>query len=104
MHSIHDTHITYFARTNARNSNQLFGIKQLDWLYHTYIIGKTGAGKTTLLETCIIQDVYNNEGLTLIDPHGDLAEHLVARIPKHRKDDLIYFNVGFGSNPDIESW
>lgn len=99
MHSIRDTRVTYFARTNARNSNQLFGIKRSDRLYHTYIIGKTGAGKTTLLKTCIIQDIYNGEGLTLVDPHGDMAEEIVASIPDHRKDDVIYFNVPDPSQP-----
>jgi hypothetical protein len=104
MHSIRDTRVTYFARTNARNSSQLFGIKRLDRLYHTYIIGKTGTGKTNLLKTLIMQDIYNGEGLTLVEPHGDMAEEIVANIPDHRKDDLIYFNVPdhnqpYGYNP-----
>jgi len=104
MLSIRDTRITYFARTNARNKRHLFGIKRPDRLYHTYIIGKTGAGKTTLLETCMLQDIYDGEGVTLIDPHGDLAEHIAASIPEHRKDDLFYFNVPdptqpYGYNP-----
>jgi len=63
-----------------------------------YLIGKTGTGKSTLLETLIRQDVHSDQGLILIDPHGDLVERVLAQIPEHRKSDLIYFNV-----PDTEA-
>ncbi|MBA3568422.1 MAG: type IV secretion system DNA-binding domain-containing protein [Pyrinomonadaceae bacterium] len=96
--------ITYFARTNFRNGNIPFGIKQADRLSHTYAIGKTGTGKSTLLETLIRQDIANGHGLALLDPHGDVVEKIAASIPEHRKEDLIYFNVPdqtqpFGYNP-----
>ena len=69
-----------------------------------YIIGKTGTGKSTLLERLILSDIEAGEGLALVDPHGDLAERIAARIPAHRRDDLIYLNVPdrsqpFGYNP-----
>lgn len=93
MNTASKNRITYLARTNARASNQLFGIKRSDRLFHLYSIGKTGTGKTTFLETLIAQDIWNNEGLTLVDPHGDLADRVVASIPERRRDDLIYFNL-----------
>ena len=89
--------ITYFAKTNARCSHLQFGIKQDDRFTHTYIIGRTGAGKTTLLEAFALQDIQNDRGLCVIDPHGDLAERLVQIVPDHRKNDLFYVNV-----PDIQ--
>jgi type IV secretory pathway VirB4 component len=49
-----------------------------------YIIGKTGRGKTTLIENMIISDIRAGNGLAVIDPHGDLAEHLLNFIPKRR--------------------
>lgn len=61
--------ITYFAKTNFRDQRDLFGIKQPDRAYHTYIIGKTGAGKTNLLKTKILQDIHFNRGLCLFDIH-----------------------------------
>jgi len=96
--------ITHFARTNARNDRRVFGIKQPDRLSHMYIIGKTGTGKSTLLERLVLSDIEAGQGLVLVDPHGDLAERIAARIPAHRKDDLIYLNVPdrsqpFGYNP-----
>ena len=74
----------------------MFGIKQADRRHHMYVIGKTGTGKSTLLETMIRQDIGNDHGLALFDPHGDLIERLLVWLPERRKGDLIYFNV-----PDI---
>lgn len=96
--------ISFFARTNARQDLQLFGIKQPDRQSHMYVIGKTGTGKTTLLETLIYQDIAEGRGLALIDPHGDLVERIAASIPNHRLNDLVYLNVpdadlSYGYNP-----
>src|SRR5580704_17440237 len=43
-------------------------------------------------------------GFALIDPHGDLAERIAARIPPARQPDTIYFNPSdpgqpYGDNP-----
>jgi len=85
--------ITYFAKTNFRNKYIKFGIRENDRFSHTYIIGKTGVGKTTLLKTKIKQDIENGKGFAVFDPHGDLADEVISMIPKHRIDDLIYFDV-----------
>jgi hypothetical protein len=64
-----------------------------------YIVGKTGTGKSTLLETLIRQDLQTDQGLALLDPHGDLVERVLAIVPEERKGDCIYFNVPDVSNP-----
>jgi len=86
--------ITYFAKTNFRGGGKTFGIKRSDRCYHTYVIGKTGAGKTTLLLNMILSDIFSGEGLAVMDPHGDLAESVLDYIPRHRINDVIYFNPG----------
>ena len=96
--------ITHFARTNARNDRRVFGIRQPDRLSHMYVIGKTGTGKSTLLERLILSDIVAGEGLVLVDPHGDLVERIVARVPEHRKADVIFLDVPspgqpYGYNP-----
>jgi len=48
MQKIRDSGVSYFGRTNHRNSNIRFGIKQADRLSHVYVIGKTGVGKSSL--------------------------------------------------------
>jgi hypothetical protein len=88
-----DERVTYLARVNFRNDRRVFGIKRRDRRSHTYIIGKTGTGKSTLLANMIQQDVDNGEGLTLVDPHGDLVAEVLHSFPAHRRADLIYFNA-----------
>lgn len=95
--------VSYFGVTNGRKKVR-FGIKDDDRLFHLYVIGKTGTGKTTLLETLARQDMEHGHGVCVIDPHGDMAERLVANVPAHRKDDLIYFDAAdiaqpYGYNP-----
>jgi DNA helicase HerA-like ATPase len=61
-------------------------------LSHTYVIGASGTGKSTLLESLITQDIANGAGLALIDPHGDLVESILARIPADRVNDVVLFD------------
>lgn len=66
-------------------------IKRDDRRRHTYIIGKSGVGKSILLANMAIQDILNGEGVCLIDPHGDLIEDVIKRIPPERSEDVILF-------------
>ncbi len=59
---------------------------------HLYTIGKSGAGKTTLLRNLILQDIEAGHGVGVVDPHGDLATDLLDHIPRHRIEDVVYFN------------
>lgn len=88
-----DSRITPIGRTDWRNSNQPFGIKDADRLGHLYCIGKTGTGKSTLLLNMAISDVERGKGLCVIDPHGDLAETILHYVPERRIRDVIYFNA-----------
>jgi len=91
--AIHDQNdITFFAKTNFRNQEQVFGIKTDDRRRHMYVIGKTGMGKTNLLENLAIQDIQKGHGIAFIDPHGDTAEKLIKAIPSNRINDVIYLN------------
>lgn len=76
----------------------------------TYIAGVNGTGKTILLLNIALSDIESGNGLCFLDPHGDAIEALLARIPQHRKDDVILFDPAdidypFGLNlfecPDI---
>jgi type IV secretory pathway TraG/TraD family ATPase VirD4 len=92
--------ITYFGKTNARESRyRRFGIKEKDRLLHLYVIGRTGTGKSTMLETMIRQDIVRGEGCALIDPHGDLVARVAAFAAKCGRSDVVYFNVPDGSQP-----
>ncbi len=84
--------ITYFAKTNFRGQDRIFGVKENDRLQHMYIIGQTGTGKTTLLKNLAIQDIKSGQGLAVIDPHGEFVEDLLDSIPQERINETIYFN------------
>lgn len=58
---------------------------------HMYAVGQTGTGKTTFLENLAFQDMLNGNGFAFVDPHGDVAERLLALVPKERTEDVIYF-------------
>jgi hypothetical protein len=59
---------------------------------HHYIIGKSGWGKSVFIGYLARQDLWNGEGLGVIDPHGDLIEDIVAFTPKERAKDMIIFD------------
>lgn len=84
--------ITIIGKTNFRNQETIFGIKDADRRRHLYIIGKTGTGKSTLLENMAIQDIRTGKGVAVVDPHGELAEKLLDFVPRNRINDVLYFN------------
>jgi type IV secretory pathway VirB4 component len=100
--------ITYLAKTNFRNQNQLFGIKQNDRLLHTFVLGKTGTGKTTLLKNMFLQDIANHQGCAFLDPHGDVVREIVDKTKRGANEgntsNIIYLdctdpNQKIGFNP-----
>ena len=80
------------ANTNFRGHNTMFGMPRIDRGRHTYVIGQTGTGKSGMLELLTISDMYSPYGFAVVDPHGDYAQHVLARIPPERAADVVYFN------------
>jgi len=91
--------VNLFAKTNFRDKEEVFGIKEDDRRRHMYLLGKTGMGKTNLLKTMVIQDIRAGKGVAYVDPHGDTAEELISFIPKERLNDIVYFNPSDLSYP-----
>lgn len=101
--------ISTFALTNFRNNFLPFGIKRFDRSRHMYFLGKTGVGKSKLLELLMLSDIAAGKGFAVLDPHGDLAEHILRYIPRHRIADVIYFDpadekypIGFNPLSNVE--
>ncbi len=84
--------INFFASTEFKNKQTIFGVKNDDRRKHVYIIGKTGTGKSTLIANMAINDMRNRKGFCVIDPHGDLCEILLDYIPSYRVNDVIYLD------------
>ena len=61
-----------------------------DRMRHLYVLGATGTGKSTLMRRLAEQDMTQDEGVILIDPHGDLAREVAQLVPATRQKDLIF--------------
>jgi len=66
---------------------------------HLYVVGGTGTGKTTLLKRLIREDLKRNEGLVLLDPHGDLFHEILDELPRRRRRDLAVIDPASGMAP-----
>jgi len=66
---------------------------------HQYIIWKSGWGKSVYIGYLARQDVWNGDGLCVIDPHGDLVEDVLSFIPKERAKDVIIFDPSDTERP-----
>lgn len=84
--------VTILGDALFRGQRRQFGIRPDDRRRHMYIIGKTGMGKSTLLQNMIESDIREGKGVAVIDPHGDLVESILTYIPKHRMNDVIWFD------------
>jgi|GEM_PF-936722 len=61
---------------------------------HMVIIGRTGVGKTSLIQQMVTQDIEQNRGVTVIDPHGQLTHAILqSGIPKHRANDVVILDL-----------
>ena len=61
---------------------------------HLACFGGTGSGKSTLLKGMIADDIKAGHGVTVVDPHGQLVEDILANhIPKSRLRDVIWLKA-----------
>jgi energy-coupling factor transporter ATP-binding protein EcfA2 len=70
---------------------------------HGLVAGKTGEGKSTFMQH-LAGAAMREGGLVVIDPHGDLAEHILLQVPEARADDVVFIDLSdptaaFGLNP-----
>lgn len=68
-------------------------------LLHTHILGATGMGKSTQLHSLICQDIANENGVAVLDPHGDLIEQILPCIPEDRIKDVVLIDPSDAAYP-----
>ena len=78
-----------FATTTAPGPTVSIGVSPGDALLHTSILGATGSGKSTVLLSLIAADMNAGRSVVLIDPKGDLAHDVLARVPPGRHSDVV---------------
>lgn len=84
--------------SNYRGTKTEIRLDKNDRRRHLYMIGQTGTGKSTFIEEMAKQDA-KKEGMCIIDPHGDLIDHVLECIPKERAEDIIYFDPSDTERP-----
>lgn len=98
--------------------NTHMGQEEIAWitdaqrLKHTHIIGSTGTGKSEFLKNLALQDSDAGNGFVVFDPHGDLIDDIISRLPTERLQDVILidpsdmeFPIGFNlleANTELE--
>ena len=85
---------TLIGESVFRGDKKSIYITEDDRRRHIYIVGQTGTGKSTLMTNMVIEDIKQEKGVAVIDPHGSLIEAILTQIPKERIDDVIIFDPG----------
>ena len=76
--------------TNTGERVELFKLSRLLGLY---IIGLQGMGKSGLIENLILDDIKQQVGVAVLDPHGTLIDNVIARLPDNREKDVILLDI-----------
>ncbi len=87
------------GKVEYRGEESIVRIKRDDRRRHIYMIGKSGVGKSVFIENLALQDIENGDGVCVVDPHGDLVEHILERMPRTRIDDVIVFDPSDTERP-----
>ncbi len=88
-------------------TGQDFEITPEERKVHMHVMGASGRGKSKFLEMMIQKDIWNGEGLCLLDPHGSLYNNITKWIETHNlwdKRKVILFDpleerYSFAFNP-----
>lgn len=90
---------TVIGDSNFPGSTRPLALDLQARLRHLHVLGPTGYGKSTLLMNMITQDLDAGYGVVVIDPKGDLITDLLARIPDHRRGDVIVLDPADRDRP-----
>jgi type IV secretory system conjugative DNA transfer VirD4/TraG family protein len=103
-----------FAESAAPGDPRHIGIAPTDQMYHGVVYGPSGSGKSIgVLLHLILADIEAGRPVAVLDPKRQLIDDILARIPRHREDDVVELNasddvpVGFnpldvtGRDPDV---
>jgi hypothetical protein len=83
----------------SRGEKKEVWIGNEDRFRHTYALGGSGTGKSYMMVSIIENDMKNGNGVCVIDPHGELVDEVLMRVPDDRLDDVIVFSPAFIDRP-----
>jgi len=91
--------VTLLGVNRHRNLERPIQVDLEQRLKHIFLLGMTGTGKSTMMLSLLLQDLRQGHGVCLIDPHGELADDLLARFPGDRQDDLVVIDMADRRRP-----
>lgn len=68
----------------TQKNGQVLEISEKDRSTHMHVIGGIGRGKSRLLFSMLKQDIIENRGLCLLDPHGELYDQLISWLSRNK--------------------
>jgi excisionase family DNA binding protein len=92
-------HALVLGENNHQNEVRRVSLSPEQRSRHVHILGSTGSGKTSLILNLIKQDLEHNQGVCVIDPHGDLIDAVIANVPEGRLDDVVLFDPSDSEYP-----
>jgi hypothetical protein len=66
---------------------------------HVVALGATGSGKSTLLLDLALAAIDADIGTTVIDPHGDLVNDVLSRVPRSAADRIHVLRLADRAHP-----
>lgn len=82
-----------------RGEEALVSLSEEERLQHLWVIGASGSGKSTLLLNLILQDAATGNGFAILDPHGDLIDDVLRRMPDRKPGDVVLFDPSDAETP-----
>lgn len=92
-------HASILGTNIHRGQRSLVSLSEEERLQHLWVIGASGSGKSTLLLNLITQDAKAGNGLAVLDPHGDLVDDVLGRLPPRPSGDVILFDPSDAETP-----
>ncbi|MFJ9868075.1 type IV secretory system conjugative DNA transfer family protein [Streptomyces sp. NPDC101165] len=74
-------------------TNQQITVSGEELCSGTYVLGTQGAGKSSLLEHIALRRLEQGDSVMVIDPHGQLVDNVIARMPKDRSQDTYLLDL-----------
>ncbi|HLW02687.1 MAG TPA: zinc-ribbon domain-containing protein [Ktedonobacterales bacterium] len=105
--------MTYSKLGTDTKTGERVDIFKLSRLLGLYIIGLQSMGKSGLIEELIVQDIKQEIGVCVLDPHGELVDNIIAKLPDEKKEEKViyldlaetqyYFGLNLFACPDPTS-